>query len=114
MSEERPRPFYIAVLLYESTAESGDKEPMYEESFVLLQAANEEEARARALEHGRKQETRYVSMEGKTINWALKHVVDVSPVLEDELKDGSELYARHFKDYDAYHAFEPLLGGSVD
>ncbi|HYO58229.1 hypothetical protein [Archangium sp.] len=49
-----------------------------------------------------------------TIHWSLKHLVDVSPVLDDDLKDSSELYARHFKNYDAYHAFEPLLGGAVD
>lgn len=114
MSEERPRPFYIAVLLYESTSESGDKAPMYEESFVLLQAANEEEARARAVEHGRRQQTQYENAERQTVRQSFKHVVDVSPVLSDELKDGAELYARHFKNYDAYHAFEPLLGGSVD
>ncbi|WP_158501711.1 DUF4288 domain-containing protein [Vitiosangium sp. GDMCC 1.1324] len=114
MSEERPKHFYIAVLLYESTSESGDKEPMYQESFVLLQATNEEEARARALEHARRQDIRYESAEGKTIRWSLKHMVDVSPALDDNLKDGSELYARHFKNYDAYRAFEPLLGGTVD
>lgn len=114
MPEERSKPFYIAVLLYESTSDSGDKKPMYEESFVLLQATNEEEARARALEHARRQDVRYESAEGKAIHWSLKHLVDVSPVLDEDLKDGAELYARHFKNYGAYHAFEPLMGGSVD
>ncbi len=28
-----------------------------------------------------------------------------------EVRDGAELYARHFKSYEAYRAFEPLLGG---
>ena len=114
MPEEPSKQLYIAVLLYESTSESGDKTPLYEESCVLLQAPNEEEARARAVEHARRQDVPYESAEGKTIHWSLKHVVDVSPVLDDELKDGAELYARHFRDYAAYHAFEPLLGGSVD
>ena len=31
--------------------------------------------------------------------------------LYDELKDGSTLYSRHFRDYDAYRRFEPLLSG---
>ncbi|WPB77895.1 DUF4288 domain-containing protein [Archangium violaceum] len=114
MPEEQSKQFYVAVLLYESTSESGGKKPLYQESFVLLQATGEEEARARAAEHARQQETQYENEEGELIHWSLKHVIDVSPVLDDELKDGSELYARHFRDYGAYHAFEPFLGGSVD
>lgn len=114
MPEERSKQLYIAVLLYESTSQSGAKKPLYQESFVLLQASGEEEARARAVEHARQQEVHYKNAEGETIQCSLKHVIDVSSVLDDELKDGAELYARHFRDYEAYHAFEPLLGGSVD
>ncbi|HEX5745004.1 MAG TPA: DUF4288 domain-containing protein [Archangium sp.] len=114
MPEERSQQLYIAVLLYESTSESGGKKPLYEESFVLIQATSEEEARARAADHARRQEARYENAEGEHIRYSLKHVVDVSPVLDGDLKDGAELYARHFRDYGAYHAFEPLLGGSVD
>lgn len=106
--------FYIAVLLYESTTSSGDKKPLYQESFVLLQATNAEEARSLALEHARQQETQYQNPQGEVIHWRLRQLVDVNPVLDEELKHGSELYARHFRNYDAYHAFEPLLGGTVD
>lgn len=59
-------------------------------------------------------ETCFQNAEGQTIHWKLKRVVDVSRVLSDVLDDGAELYSRHFKNYEAYHAFEPLLGGSVD
>ena len=117
MPSERTKDFYIAILLYESVSESGEpgsKEPMYEESFVLLQASSEEEARNRALGHASQQCTSYENAEGERIRWSLRHVIDVSQVLDDELVDGAELYARYFKNYAAYHAFEPLLGGTVD
>jgi hypothetical protein len=114
MSDNPTKDFYIAILLFESTSESGKKDPMYQESFVLLQAANEEEAHTQAREHGRRGCVSYESAEGETIQWTLKHVVDVSQILDDELKHGSELYARHFKNYKAYYDFEPLLGGTVD
>ena len=114
MPDSAKASLYIAVLLYEARAESGHEPPLYQESFVLLQATSEEEARGLALARAREEQVRYTSAEGKTLQWSLKHLVDVSPVLDERLKSGSELYARHFRNYDAYHAFEPLLGGSVD
>ncbi len=39
----------------------------------------------------------------------LKHVIDVSPVLTDAFEDGSELYARHFRNFQAYSLSEPVL-----
>lgn len=114
MSENQKKDFYIAVILLVSTSESGNKEPMYEETFVLLEAASEEEARQSALEHAHQSCARYENVEGEIIQWSLKHIVDVARVLRDEFTHGSELYARYFKNYQAYHDFEPLLGGSVD
>jgi hypothetical protein len=42
----------------------------------------------------------------------LQQVVDVNSVLDDDFdaaEDGVDLYARHFRNYDAYQSFEPLL-----
>lgn len=114
MAETPQASFFIAVLLYESRAEDASKAPLYQESFVLLRTTSEEEARRMALAHARQQETSYTNAEGATIRWSLKHLVDVSPSVDAELKHGAELYARHFRNYEAYHSFEPLLGGSID
>jgi hypothetical protein len=103
--------FYVAVLLHESSSPDPDYSPTFEECFVLLRAKNEDDARARAEQHGRASKTSFQNAEGQTIHWNLKHVVDVSPLLSDSLDDGAELYARHFKNYEAYRSFEPLLGG---
>ncbi|MCX5206631.1 DUF4288 domain-containing protein [Streptomyces sp. NBC_00237] len=105
---------YIAILLTEATSEAPDHEPLYAEDFVLLTADSEEEARAKALTHGRSQETSYENEQGERITWKLLHVVDVNEVLDASLGDRADLYSRHFKNYDAYRAFEPLLFSEQD
>ncbi|MFI5801626.1 DUF4288 domain-containing protein [Streptomyces sp. NPDC051561] len=102
---------YVAVLLTEATSEAVGHEPLYAEDFVLLSADNEEEARAKALARGKAQETSYANENGDLITWKLLHVVDVNEVLDTPLHDGADLYTRHFRDYRAYRAFEPLLSG---
>lgn len=51
-------------------------------------------------------------MDRETIIWSLKKVIDVNSVLDDGFEfasDGVDLYARHFRNYEAYHSFEPFL-----
>jgi hypothetical protein len=55
-------------------------------------------------------ECAYENEEGEAITVSLKHVVDVS-VIGDDLGEGVDVYTRHFRDYGAYKAFEPLLSG---
>lgn len=50
---------------------------------------------------------------GETIMYAFKEIVDVRQV-DDALVDGAEVYSRHFRNYDAYRDFEPMLDGSID
>ncbi|MFF3619333.1 DUF4288 domain-containing protein [Streptomyces sp. NPDC002467] len=102
---------YIAVLPCETSADSNDHAPLYQESFVLLTAADEARAREKAEVHGKGLETSYENEAGELITWRPRHVVDVGEVLDERLTDGSELYARHFRNYAAYCCFEPLLSG---
>ncbi|MFI1799046.1 DUF4288 domain-containing protein [Streptomyces sp. NPDC020379] len=104
-------PTYVAVLLCESSSDVDDHTPLYQESFVLLTAEDEARAREKAEAHGKGLETSYENEAGELIIWRLRHVVDVSEVLDERLADGSELYARHFRNYTAYRSFEPLLSG---
>lgn len=83
---------------------------MYEESFVLIRAESVEQAREKAEAHASHAEASYENEYGERIRWRRKHVIDVAPVLYEDLEDGTEIYSRHFHDYEAYRAFEPLLG----
>jgi Domain of unknown function (DUF4288) len=105
--------FYVAVILYESSSDVPDYKPLYQESFVLLKATSLEEAEAKALAYGTQEQVSYQNENQETIRWSLKQVIDVNSVLDDELDDGSELYARHFRNYQAYCGFEPLLSGEL-
>ncbi|WP_437951193.1 DUF4288 domain-containing protein [Sorangium sp. So ce296] len=105
---------YVAIILYESWSSDPSFKPMFEECFVLIRADSDEQALARAEQLSKDKETCYDNVAGQDVRWKLKRIVDVSRVLSDTMDDGAELYARHFTNYDAYYAFEPLLGGTLD
>lgn len=85
---------------------------MYQEIFVLIKAASLESAKAKALNHGKNESVSYINENGEIITWSLLQVVDINSVLYDDIdssEDVVDLYARHFRNYDAYQSFEPLL-----
>src|SRR5215831_1972083 len=82
-----PGPFFIAVILYESKCSGEGYRPLYEESFVLISAASEDEAREKAHTYAEDQQSTYQNEQGETITWSVKHVVDVSSVLSDDFVD---------------------------
>jgi hypothetical protein len=110
-SASQKESFYIAVILFESSSNVPDYKPLYEECFVLIKAISLEEANEKALVYGREQEGSYQNDNKDMITWSLKQIVDVNSVLYDEFNNGTELYARHFRNYKAYCLFEPLLSG---
>ncbi|GCE31458.1 hypothetical protein KDA_69420 [Dictyobacter alpinus] len=101
--------YYIAIVLYEAASDAPNYTPLYQESFLLLQASSQAEANEKALLHAKSATTSYQNEYGETITWTLKTIVDVNTALTNTLEDGAELYARHFHNYQAYEAFEPLL-----
>jgi len=101
--------FYIAVILYESSSNVPHYKPLYEECFTLIEATSLEEAREKALVCAKNNEHSYENVCGETITWVTKKIVDVNNVLDDSFKDYTDLYARHFRNYEAYHSFESLL-----
>jgi hypothetical protein len=101
--------FYIAIVLSEASSDAEGYKPLYEETFVLIKALSLDEARAKVLDYASQQQVTYQNENGEIIRWSLKSVIDVSPVLYDGFEDETELYARHFRNYEAYRSFEPLL-----
>ncbi|PIE18115.1 MAG: hypothetical protein CSA66_05090 [Proteobacteria bacterium] len=100
--------YYVAVVVYESASESPDYTPLYEECISLIKASSEDEARSKAEALGRTRSAKYKNVEGQEISWSLRNIVDINPMLEDSLGEVTEIYARHFKDIDAYRKFEAL------
>ncbi|MCC5645249.1 DUF4288 domain-containing protein [Nostoc sp. CHAB 5824] len=111
-SADKTESFYIAVILYESSSDAPDYQPLYQEYFVLLKSSSLEKAKEKAISYAKKEEVSYKNENGETITWSLKKVIDVNSVLDDGFEsasDGVDLYARHFRNYEAYHSFEPFL-----
>ena len=48
----------------------------------------------------------YKNEKAETITWSVKQIVDVNSLLYDRIEDGTELYARHFHNYEAYQQFD--------
>ncbi|QKQ77892.1 DUF4288 domain-containing protein [Nostoc sp. TCL240-02] len=111
-SADKVESFYIAIILYKSSSDQADYQTLYQESFVLIKAASLEEAKEKALNHSKNESISYTNENEETITWSLQQVVDVNSVLYDDFdssKDIVDLYTRHFRNYEAYQSFEPLL-----
>jgi hypothetical protein len=102
---------YIAVVIYESSSDSPTYEALFEESFMIVKASSLEEAQQKANQHATAHTSSFKNEAGDSIVWRLKHIIDVNQVLYDANTDGAEIYARHFRNYQSYREFEPLLSG---
>lgn len=94
-------PFYITVILYESSTTAPDDVSLYEESFLLIKAVSEEEAREKALKRANEPYS-YQNQYGNTVTWLFKQLVDVRQMFNDNINDGTEIYSRYFQNYEAY------------
>jgi hypothetical protein len=106
----KDRRVFAALLVYESFSSARDYRPLYEETVTLFTAESDEIARRKAQLHGENRETSYDNADGDTITWRLKHVIDVTEVIDNPSDDGAEVYTRHFGNYQAYEMFESQLG----
>ncbi|MEO7198495.1 MAG: DUF4288 domain-containing protein [Solirubrobacterales bacterium] len=100
---------YVAVMVSGTSSDAPDHEPLYEESFVLVSADTLDEAENKAIRLGIEDESSSVNEAGETIEWTLLHSVDVKEVVDGEIFDGATLYVRHFTDFEAYGALEPVV-----
>lgn len=98
-----PSCYYVAVILSRSSSTEHDYVPLYEESFVLVQAASDDEAVEKAKGLARTAETEYDNVHGERISWHAE-LSEVSEALSAVLEDGSEFYARFFRNIGAYEA----------
>ncbi len=94
--------FYIVVLIIECTIAHSDDKPLYEERFLLIKASSEEDASEKAIQQSNQLES-YQNQYGETVTWTFKEVVEAKEVNEGEIGDGTEIFARFFRNYEAYN-----------
>jgi hypothetical protein len=111
MTNQQSANLYIAVVVYESSSDSSNYEPLFEESFMIVEATSIEEAKQKTKIHATGNTSTFKNEAGETVTWTLKKIVDVNHLLHDSIADGVEIYSRHFRDYQAYSEFESFLSG---
>lgn len=106
--------WFAGVLVTRSSSDREGHTPLFEESVVVVSAASTAQAteKIQALAAAETSSS-YRAVDGGRISWQLLHVLDVQE-LQTAPDDGATVYSRHFRDYDAYRRFEPLLDGSID
>ena len=69
---------YFVTLLSVAHSSNPRTHPLYEETFLLVRAQGEDEARQRAEKHGRQSAPSYESVTREQINWQFLEVIDAT------------------------------------
>lgn len=101
--------YYVAVIVYQSTSASPNYTPLYEECITVVKADTAAEAKSKVEDLAKHRSTQYQNAAGQEIAWSLYQIIDISPMLADSFDAVTEIYARHFRDIEAYGQFETLL-----
>ncbi len=102
---------YIAITLFEHVSPDPAVEELYREDTTLVYGRSLAEARVEAERWGREQQGVDETTGTVVVGPHFLQVVDVAPVLDEDLTGTSDLYCRFFRDLTAYRRWEPLLDG---
>jgi uncharacterized protein DUF4288 len=105
--------FTVNVLLKGTHVTRPSVEPLWEESFLLIDAGTEEAAAEKAARIGRAAEHDYSVDDGEageppgTLKWTFEQIERVYMV-EDKLRDGTELFSRFLRDAEVKSLLKPF------
>jgi hypothetical protein len=88
--------WFAARIVLESQHPDEDEAPgdkLYEERIILIRAPSEEAAHEKAVRFGEDSREEYKNSYGRTVIWAFKELLDVKPIFDDVIQDGTEIYA---------------------
>jgi hypothetical protein len=86
------RPWFVAVLVFESSVRESWSDPSVDVQYRLFRADDAEAAYERALALGGEHELEYENVYGDTCVWSFKGLQDLQEIIEDEIFDGIEVY----------------------
>jgi len=88
--------WYTVSLLFERLRPGsvGQGDPLYEESIRVVDAGTEEEAAIKAKRLGKTEHVRFPVVTGENVEWRFVQVISVYELLEQSLKDGTEVFSR--------------------
>ena len=95
---------YFATLLFVANSTEPDYQPLYEENFILVSAANEEQAIKLAKDYGLAAAHEYKSVDGYDIEWHYQETISVTLCIEDDFsKPVVELHGRFLRDIESFN-----------
>jgi Domain of unknown function (DUF4288) len=86
---------------------TGSLGPLWKESIRLIEAASEDEARAKAQQIGLTEEHSYQTDDG-SMTWVFHCVERVYPLEVDAFQSGKELFTRFLRDSEAISLLTPF------
>lgn len=93
--KEKNQRWFAARLLFEGLdADSGESYAL-EDRIILVQGRTTDEASDKAIKLARASETEYEAAAGNRVQWRFRKLADIQALLEDEIKDGTEVYFSH-------------------
>jgi hypothetical protein len=84
--------WYIAKLVFNISAEGGDRKPQFDEQLRLINADSKEEAFLKARTIGISEEDSFMNDKMKRVNWEFINVAELLPL--KNIEDGIEVYSR--------------------
>ncbi len=87
--------WFTASLLFKSNIpKEPEAQALWEESIVLVSAADEEEARSKAEDIGKRREHEYLAAAGNEVRWTFEKIESIHQILVEHLEHGTEVYSR--------------------
>ena len=96
---------YYSVSLMYKNIRNDSREPLWEESIILISAMDEDEAKLKAITLAKNQESEYKTRSSTIVKWKLYKVERIFSI-EDDLVNGTELFSRFLKESEARSLLE--------
>ena len=84
--------WYLAKIIFRIICGDGEHTPQFDEQLRLIAAEDKNEALAKALELGEREQDAFFNMKKQLVQWQFINVTDIYQF--NELIDGAELYSR--------------------
>ncbi|WP_194293457.1 DUF4288 domain-containing protein [Actinomadura macrotermitis] len=94
-------------MLFEVTSDRQWEPLMFNEETMLIYAASEAGARARAEEAAKEKEVTYPNIDGENVTWRFQRLVDIRETLYEDLSQDVDLYSRSFERLEPYEELFP-------
>ncbi len=100
--------YSVATLAVADRDPNSAAEPLWEEQIFLVNAESEEDARHKAELLAQRDECEYAVVDGSSVRWRFSCISKVYPVVDQEIRDGVEIFSRFLKDSEVKSLLKPI------